>query len=109
MDAGRVYLCPKTDQEEALALCSLWRIEKEEVFDGSILTFGGGCRLRHLATNQYLAVRQVREEEAIALSFEAVPQTLLTTLAVRGNNEDRRLVSGSLIYLQARDCQLYVT
>jgi len=24
-----VYLSPKTEQEEALALCSLWRIEKE--------------------------------------------------------------------------------
>ena len=26
---GKVYLSPQTEQEEALALCSLWRIEKE--------------------------------------------------------------------------------
>ena len=31
------------------------------------------------------------------------------TLAVRGNTEDRRLVSDSLIYLQARDCQVSQT
>ena len=48
---GKVYLSPKSYQEEALALCSLWRIEKEvctlleEVQGSGIRVEGSGFRV----------------------------------------------------------------
>jgi hypothetical protein len=80
----------------------------QEIFEGGDLMYGAGLRLRHLASGQYLAVRNVREEEAVALSHERVAQTVLVPVRVRGDSADRRLVSDSLVYLQASAAALYL-
>eukprot|EP00960_Hanusia_phi_P041715 755135-Hanusia_phi.AAC.4 len=88
-----------TKKKEHIDIFSLWQIERQECDDGAVFEFGESCRLRHVATNTYLAIRRIRDEGVPSMIMEAIPQTLFK-IHNAGHFASKRIVWETIAYLQ---------
>jgi len=101
-DAGSVYLqC----RRGAVSADTLWRIEHEDASDGRPTRFGTTCRLRHVLTDQYLALRQV--SVSMVSTLDNVPQTVLH-LSGTGAHREGKIEEEQLVYVMGSTNGVYL-
>ena len=92
-DPGSVYLRAK---DAEVAADTLWRIEHQDSSDGRGMFFGAPCRLRHLLTDQYIALRP--QGVAMVSTMENVPQSVLEMMGT-GAHRDGVIRGEQLVYV----------
>lgn len=103
VDAGSIYLKPKS-HSTALSADSLWRIEHLDPLDGRPCSFGGSCRLRHVVTDQYIALRR---EASLVSTFETVPATAVQLIG-SGAHREGQIAAEQLVYLMGHKSETYL-
>jgi hypothetical protein len=76
---------------------TLWRIEQEKVWDGSTCFFDGKCRLRHLLTGQYLALR--RDVSVVKTNDEQYIADTVLQLSGTGAHRAGSILGEQLVYV----------
>jgi hypothetical protein len=102
VDAGSVYM---RERKQTLCASTLWRIEHEERSNGRPFSFGEVCRLRHLLSDQYIALRI--HGVSMVSSKEAVPQTMLQVIG-SGAHKEGQIAGERLLYFLGCDAKVYL-
>ena len=96
VETNSVYMKKK---DSLVAANTLWRIEHQAITDGSACYFGGTFRLRHLLTDQYLALR--RDVSVVRTNDEQYVGDTVLQLSGTGAHRTGRISGEQLIYLKS--------